>query len=49
MRKIEAFIYNGKEYIYHSTTTRFKTCQEFKLWLNLKYPLSDFKCNFERA
>jgi len=49
MRIIEAFQWNGKEYIYKFSTTKFKTCREFKQYLNIKYPLMEFKCNFKAA
>lgn len=48
MRKIDAYQFNGKEYIYKFSSVQFKTCKEFKLYLNLKFPFQEFKCNFAK-
>jgi hypothetical protein len=48
-RKIDAYQWDGKEYIYKFSSSQFKTCREFKLYLNLKYSLQEYKCNFSRA
>lgn len=48
MKKIDAYVWNGKNYVYEFSTNMFKTCKEFKLFLNMKYPLKDYKCNFAK-
>ena len=46
-KKINAYVWNGKNYIYECSSNMFKTCREFKLYLNLKYPLKHYKTRFK--
>lgn len=47
-RKIDAYQYDGKQYVYKFSSNQFKTCREFKLYLSMKYPLQEYKVNFAK-